>query len=933
MTTALPRQLTEIEVAGHKMASRISFDNRHVHAPPLQTNELSDPTTAPRTGTPASRQYQTLPRLDGTPEETNSRRKQPDHQRFVLTDPVAFRYLEEDPTTAVLERRQELHGYECYVVEQWTTSRTHPTFVITTYTGDPSHVVVVDVLSVPTDEATWSPRLRVYFRALNHYHATRRQTSLGILMVTNLSSFPSSLTVIPVPDGDLMKHRSDFFVNENLKRLGCSGRVGLTLAPPSGATVAKFHQLYRTSDKMTVYKSVIELVKLCQSALMLFDKLEIDYADGLLCDMTERAINDWWIEIGNEQYNIEPHDGILGPTTVSGLLGLLMGSRNRLHSVNAPVSKDAFDVEAMKRGISHFQKQCRLPRTRRLDRKTLIRLQDATIKAANSEGWMVPKAVKSTVAELSGKGGEMVMDVVSRRDRAGIAEIETCDMDRFVQLIYGERCKWLWYGKPLKKARVSSGGTTQANGHGKRPLIFRPDDHGGFTWTARKSLVDGFSIDKHEEFDDMVSPVKEEDEDTDEEDPKRQSYFKRGTTGLRNETRSGIGKLKGAVGLKGHHHKSSAEYSPTTPTDESGKPKRPLFRRAQTSPLSSPDSLASPIRTHRLDAAVLGDLKGRNTTDPSQSNNPISPTTQQRLDTAIGEPRNRIATDPGQSKWTSYKVPFPNGPAPNEWENISTRNSPKVNEKQNEYQPGNRTSEQPSEAISASAAERSARSSVYNEWDTKKDAPSGMEENTRPLLRQAHSFNHFVGVRIEQPSEEGVPRHLSFSLAEESVLRWVDAFDSGDAAAYNEFGAQLAEQKHHAEEAKMLNIAITTLASSTVNWTRNQLRALQSLLEAADTDQTLLEASYLPKVEAVSAMQASSEEVLREQKERLEEGGKEIETLAAKLEYEIGGLKSRVEDVEAGVRDFEKGVARVEDRACELERLGRDERRWGCIIS
>jgi hypothetical protein len=34
-----------------------------------------------------------------------------------------------------------------------------------TYTGDPSHTVIVGVLSVPTNEATWSPRLRMHFDA------------------------------------------------------------------------------------------------------------------------------------------------------------------------------------------------------------------------------------------------------------------------------------------------------------------------------------------------------------------------------------------------------------------------------------------------------------------------------------------------------------------------------------------------------------------------------------------------------------------------------------------------------------------------------------------------------------------------------------------------------------------------------------------------
>ena len=291
---------------------------------------------------------------------------------------------------------------------------------------------------------------------------------------------------------------------------------------------------------MRSINSVIELVKLCQSALMLFDKLEIDYADGLLCDVTERAVNDWWVEIGSSYYNIEPHDGILGPTTVAGLLGLLMGARNRLHAVGAPVGKDAFDVEAMKKGISAFQKQQRLARSRRLDRKTLDRLHRTSVKAANSEGyWAVPKAVKSTVAELSGKGGEMVLDVVGRRDRAGIAEIETCEIDRFVQLVYGERPRWLWYGKPLKKSSTKAGVGQphrvgeESQGTNGKDLVFAQDDQGGYTWTAKKSTVAGMSNAPSRKVTDQDEEAADQEAGEDGEEGiggvlKRTSGFKRG---------------------------------------------------------------------------------------------------------------------------------------------------------------------------------------------------------------------------------------------------------------------------------------------------------------------------------------------------------------------------------------------------------------------
>ncbi|KAK4539727.1 hypothetical protein LTR36_010380 [Oleoguttula mirabilis] len=942
------------------MTSRASVDDRRLRPPRLET-AIPRPSTAPHTGTPSALRHATPPQLQTTPEDNVTEipsTKQAGQQGFVLTDPVAFRYLEEDPSTTVLERRRELRGYECYIVEQWTTSRTHPTSVITTYTGDPAHTVMVGVLSVPTDESTWSPRLRVYFKALNQYHARRRETELGVLMVTNLSGFPSSLTVIPVPDGDLRKHRFDFVVNENLKRLGCSGRVSLTLTPPSPATIAKFHQLYRTSDKNDGYKSVIELVKLCQSALMLFDKLEIDYADGLLCDVTERAINDWWVEIGGEQYNLEPHDGILGPTTAAGLLGLLMGARNRLHAVGAPVAKDPFDVEAMKRGISHFQKQQRVIRTRRLDRRTLERLQRATQKAADHEGWTVPKVLKNTAAELSGKGGEMVMDAVGRRDRAGIAEIETCDIERFAQLVYGERCKWLWLGKPMKRKSMSSsaraGDHQPAHNHPQermgagegpgmnRNLVFKQDDHGGFGWKARKSVASADGVvpmvggggGHRDSFDDMRSPVAahtslEDGGDTDEDESTRGfAVFKR-ASGLKNEAKSGLGKFRGAVGLKGHQPKGSlgADDSPTTPIDDTAVVKssrRPLFRRVHSSPLSSPNSPDAPSQSHRLDAALADQRK--------------------RVATAAAPERARDA--PGH---TGVPLPASIGPAGSKESLAPPSFTDKAQQQQQQQQQQGSSeaadkradsSDPPSGTVTA--ADLSIAGSIYHGVDLDDVLPTGLEtgHDVGVRLRRTLSLSHVVTVTLQKRSEDAYPRHLSFSLAEESVLTWTDVADedddneAGGGGAYpNDPKAQLADEDLRAKQATHLRLVIHELRTSTADWTARQLRVLDTeVLQQLDRDQADLDNMHDPHIEHVNYLQTHGEGVLREQRERLEEGGKEIEAVAAKLEYEIAGLRSRVEDVEAGVGDFGMGVGRVEDRVREMERDGVGGRGWGCVV-
>lgn len=825
----------------------------------------------------------------------------------MLTDPVAFRYLEEDPSTTVLERRRELNGYECYIVEQWATSRTHPTFVITTYTGDQTHTVVVGVLSVPTDEAAWSPRLRVYFKALNQYHARRRETALGILMVTNLSNFPSSLTVIPVPDGDLRKHRFDFFVNENLKRLGCSGRVGLTLVPPTSATVAKFHQLYRTSDKNALYKSVIELVKLCQAALTLFAKLEIDYADGLLCDVTEKAINDWWVEVGSEYYNIEPHDGILGPTTVAALLGLLMGARNRLNSVGAPVAKDAFDVEAMKRGIGYFQKQQRIDRSRRLDRHTLDRLHRSTAKAASGEGWTMPRAVKSTVAELSGKGGEMVMDVVGRRDKAGIAEIETPDIERFVQLVSGERCKWLWYGKPLKKTKLD----IEDRLPGNNDLVFKADEQGGFTWAGRKSTIDGRPAGHREaSYEDHGSPDVEESEFGPLEDPVLIRSVMKRATGLRHDARSGLGRIKEAVAGRGHQSKPSKDDSPTSVTEAFATDRdRPALRRAHSTPIGSPKSPRSP------------------TNDKS----PESTLDTQRVRASLEIANGGLAPDYTQTlSGTPEKSQTDLGDVPSY---VSKDQDGSGEFSQNQVDPDQADGTHSDTAT----AEPSIAGSIYNGVDLNEvlPAPTETAQEIGPLLRRTLSSSHFVDPALHDRLDEFYPRHLSFSLAEESVLTWTSLVADTYEPYVRDAKRGLAEQELRATDAKALRHAIAELSTETASWTQDQLRILRGLLAQADRDQQVLDALYYPHLNSMHSLQTSSEGVLRETRERMEEGGKEVETLAAKLDYEIGGLKGKVEDVEAGVGDFEKGVLRVEDRVKELERLGGRRRRvgWGCIVS
>jgi len=828
---------------------------------------------------------------------------------------IFCRYLEEDASVTVLERHRELVGYEIYVVEQWATSRAHPTFVITTYTGDPTHKAYVGVLSVPTDESTWSQRLRVYFKALNQYHARRRETPLGVLMITNLSGFPSSLTVIPVPDGDLRTHRFDFFVNENLKRMGCSGRVGLSLTPPNSATVAKFYQIYRTSDKNPIDRAVIELVKLCQAALHLFDKLEIDYADGLLCDITEKAINDWWISIGTEFYNIEPHDGILGPTTVVSLLGLLMGARNRLHAVNATTSKDPFDMQAMKRAIASFQKSQHVNKTRRLDRDTLRRLHKASAKAANSEGWSVPRAVKSTVAELSGKGGEMLAEVVGRRDKAGIADIETSDIDRFSQLVYGERCQWLWHGKPLKTTTLDLNDTAGLEDR----LVLKQDENGGFTWTGRRVKSDGaWSGAGGDASSESLNQVGSRDTAGDapikEEHAAHRNVIKR-ATGLiggekhekHSEKRSGFGRLKDAVGRRGHRPSPSKDYLPMSPidaTDDEGS--RPSLQRYHTSPPLSPTSPTAHNQStdHSPQKQTSGSTSYRDSTRETSESNILFQSPEESKQSFI--PLGRQSQDETSSSRQELK----------RQDTFSTVRTDATGSTYQEDEP-------------------SIAGSIYHGVDLKETlpAPSTFAQDVGPLLRRTSSYTTFIHHRISKPrADTYYPRHLSFSLAEASTGTHNTSIIASPPEP-NE--SDPIEQLYNHEllvssDLKGLRAAIAELDRTDANWTRTNLFALRSLLDQAETDVQAIEQLYYSPLHSLRDLRDISIGLLANEKDSLVEAGRELETLVARMDYEISALGGKIEDVEVGVADFERSVGAVEDRVAELEADG--EKGSRCVV-
>ena len=828
---------------------------------------ISRPPTATRTSTTD------LMSNHGTPNSpaTSSTR----YQRFVMTDIVASRYLEEDPQTTVLARRQKIEGYEIYLVEQWACSRTHPTFLITTYTGNPNDAVLATVISVPADESQWSKPMQLYFNSLNEYHARRRETPYGTLMITNLNGFPSSLTVIPIPGGDTRKFREIFFVNENLKRLGCSGRLGINLEPPSSATEAKFHQLYRTSEKIPLNGAVIELVKLCQVALVLFGKLEPEYADGLLCDVTERAVNDWWVEFGAEYYTVEPHDGILGPTTVAALLGMLMGARNRMSALNAPVAKDVFDIESTKKGIAHFQKSYHIPRSRRLDRQTLDKLRRVTAKAASKEGWGVPRAFKSTVAELGGKGGEMMMGIVGAGEKDGIAEVETVDIERFVELVRGDHAKWLWHGRPRKtgssdmfdrlpteEGQISP---TSAQDRSRNPLKRQP------TFEEQKLHRRDTTREDHKK--ELLSPDGGE---TKERDP----FSKRAAIKAKLDPERGFHRIKGAVGLRGHV----------------GKPPRDEHARLQ------PQGLAA-------QQAEDGDEL-----------------------TSIASPQ-RVPTDLEPS-FTKILTETPHDSANNL--SLNKDGDPEFSDSKLAITESEASTQPPT-------ADPSIAGSIYRGVELNDLLPTEETHTLPPLLRRTQSADQLF-LSAPQHGDAWWPRHLSFSIAEESVLTWRSAafldsdIDSDEAAsAFSPSAAALGRQQvayaMQTEQLKRLHHRLALLSATDSLWAKRRLGEVKALDSAAEEDIETLDATYHPRLDTYHSLREDTHAAITNNRAQLATSLRELDNVNDKLEYEIGALRGKVEDVEDFVDEFERQVEYVCGRVDELERiLGRREGWWHWLV-
>ncbi|KAF9106039.1 hypothetical protein BGX27_009348 [Mortierella sp. AM989] len=303
----------------------------------------------------------------------------------------------------------KLEGYQIYLVEQWAIERNREVATAVSFTGDPAHTTFNGELT-------------------------------GQLFVTNLSLFDSSLNIVLVPPpGDFDLYQRRFYMNLNLRRMGCSGRSALTSKSPSDAQREKFNQLYRISDSPDFEDTVIRLVDLVQNCLFIFGLFKLQDVDGLLCNATEKGLDEFYSTFLSTKFQKFSTENKLDPSVLAGLFSMVSSVRSKLQHLVNNVPKDPIaEPVAFVNAVKAFQLKKPDLKACFLDHKTVEAIMAAYQSSFNPQGLKVHKVLKSKIEDFSG------MTTVN-------PEGETTDLEVFAKNITTESLKQVWRGKPKHK--------------------------------------------------------------------------------------------------------------------------------------------------------------------------------------------------------------------------------------------------------------------------------------------------------------------------------------------------------------------------------------------------------------------------------------------------------------------------------------------------
>ncbi|KAF9317930.1 hypothetical protein BG003_000159 [Podila horticola] len=333
-----------------------------------------------------------------------------------------------------------LEGYQIYLVEQWAIERNREVATAVSFTGDPTHKIQVVVIVIEHPDV-YCQRLEKVFDKLRVAGARPKETPCGQLFVTNLSLFASSLNIVLVPqDGDFDLYQRRFYLNLNLRRMGCSGRSALTSKSPSDAQREKFNQLYKIQDSGDFEETVIRLVEMVQNCLFIFGLFKLSDVDGLLCNATEMGLDEFYTTfLSNKFQRPLNHENTLDPNVLAGMFSKVSNIRGKLQHLINNVPKDPFaEPVAFINAVKAYQIKKPDLKACFLDSKTVDSINAAYQSSFNPQGLKVHKVLKSKIEDFSG------MTVVN-------PEGETTDLEVFAKHIHTDSLKQVWRGKPKHK--------------------------------------------------------------------------------------------------------------------------------------------------------------------------------------------------------------------------------------------------------------------------------------------------------------------------------------------------------------------------------------------------------------------------------------------------------------------------------------------------
>ncbi|ORX87512.1 hypothetical protein BCR32DRAFT_264276 [Anaeromyces robustus] len=253
-----------------------------------------------------------------------------------------YELMKENNSILIKENSLYLEGFQSYIILDWVTDRTRFCKTITVYTGNPEHKIhVCSVSFLSPNKEDYNGIIERLFKQYEKDKAKPKSLeNNNIIMVTDLISFPTSLTTLPLTDGDYECHKLPLYININLKQFGCSGRGILTLKEPSDSQKNKFYQLFDIHTSVPFNFAILELGKIIQMSLYFLGMLQVPNCDdGLICDETIKAIRRAYISLGSKT---EIDENGFSPILIKDIIKEVVDLIFKLHVLGYQSQKDPF---------------------------------------------------------------------------------------------------------------------------------------------------------------------------------------------------------------------------------------------------------------------------------------------------------------------------------------------------------------------------------------------------------------------------------------------------------------------------------------------------------------------------------------------------------------------------------------------------------------